>query len=138
MHVSLASLGTHPFIPEGRIVRARAAAASLQWPPFTLAFNRLGGWGRGVGARAVVLWGDEGVIGAEQLHTGLWAALAGAGVARAGPLEINPHMTLWRDLEDAPEQMLSPIAWRVRDFVLLAAIRGQSHHVVLGRWALAG
>jgi len=138
LHVSLASLGAHAAIPEPLVRRAADAVSGLHAPAFALAFNRLGTWGRGAGARPVVLWGDDGVIGAELLHGTLRQALAAAGVRSGRSAEIAPHVTLWRDTRETPQRFVAPVGWRVEEFVLLAAIRGQGAHEVLGRWRLGG
>lgn len=122
LHVSL--LGVAGPDPE-----VLAAAERVRARPFRIAFNRLGAWGRGEGVRPVVLWGDEGVIGAEWLHEALEAAL------RAGPPRtICPHMTLAREADAIPERIVAPVSWWVRDFVLVRSGGGRSE--VLGRWPL--
>ena len=138
LHVSLTPLGRHDGVPHDLVRRAIAAVSALSAPPFVLAFNRLGSWGRGAGGRPVMLWGDDGVIGAELLHAAVHEALAKAGMARGRPREIVPHLTLWRDAQETPQRFVAPVAWRVREFALLAAVRGEGAHRVLGRWRLAG
>ncbi len=138
LHVSLNPLGRHRRLPPAVLRRAGAAVSALRPKPFTLAFNRLGGWGRGDGVRPAVLWGDEGVIGAELLHQTLHAALAAAGLAPPRPGEIAPHLTLWREAAATPAALIEPVAWRVEELVLLASVQGEGRHEVLGRWRLHG
>jgi 2'-5' RNA ligase len=133
LHVSLNSLGAHRRLPQADVRRATAAVSALRAQPFTLAFNRLGGWGRGEGARPVVLWGDEGVIGADLLHETLEAALAAARLPRPRPRPFCAHLTLWRAPAATPEIVIPPVGWRVDELVLLASVHGEGRHEVLGR-----
>jgi 2'-5' RNA ligase len=138
LHVSLCGLGVFARPPAGIIETARRAAAALRAPPFQIAFNRIGSWGRGQSARPIVAWGDEGVIGAEALHEALHHALAGAGIRRGVAPQIWPHMTLLRDRASVGETFVAPIGWRVREFVLIASHFGAGHHEILGRFSLPG
>ena len=137
LHVSLNSLGAHVRRPEALVRQAVEAAATLRAPAFVLAFNRLGSWGRGDGVRPVVLWGDDGVIGAELLHVALHRVLSAVNLAPRRPQEIAPHVTLWRDARGVPETFVGPIQWRARELVLLLSAHGHGRHELLGRWRLA-
>lgn len=138
LHVSLTPLGRFGQPPAALIEAARRAVAQVDGPTFRLDFNRLGAWGRGVGARPIVLSGDEGVIGAEALHEAIHARLAAAGLVHPPPRPIWPHMTLARGQGDAPERVIPPVGWRVGEFVLIHSYFGQGRHDLLGRWTLSG
>jgi 2'-5' RNA ligase len=125
--VSLLGLGAQPSPDE--IEAARAAAGRIRMPPFRVAFNRLGTWGRGGGVRPIVLWGDEGVIGVEWLHAALRAALR-----RGPPAAFCPHMTLARERAELAERFVEPIDWWAQAFVLVRSGGGRTE--VLGRWPL--
>lgn len=138
LHVSLTPLGRYRRTPDAVVEGARRAADQVRAPAFRLDFNRVGTWGRGGGARPIVLWGDEGLIGVELLHEAIHAQLAVLRGASAAPPPIWPHMTLARSREEAPQRFISPIGWLVREFVLIRSRFGEGRHDVLGRWTLSG
>lgn len=138
LHVSLNGLGAYRQPPRDLVRRAGAVVPGLRVRPFRLALNRLGGWGRGEGDHPVVLWGDEGVIGAERLHDALHAALAAADLVPRTPSPFAPHVTLWRQARRSPERAITPVSWWVDELLLLASVQGEGRHEVLGRWRLAG
>jgi 2'-5' RNA ligase len=138
LHVSLNSLGAHREPPRRLIVRAIDACRAISARPFVVSFNRLGSWGRGDGQRPFVLRGDEGMAGVYALHDAIHRALAAAGVVRPRPRDFEPHLTLLRDRIAAPEEIIEPVSWRVREFVLLDSVHGEGRHELLGRWVLAG
>lgn len=137
LHVSLNSLDVHGAGSE-RLDRAIAAADAMRAPSFTVAFNRIGSWGRGAGRRPFVLWGDEGIEGVLRLYATIRSHLGGKGVVRRREPQITPHVTLRRDSVVAPERVIEPMSWRVEEFVLLHSVRGEGRHRVLGRWSLGG
>lgn len=137
-HVSLTALGAFHAVPMQVVEGACRAVRAVRAPPFRIAFNRLGTWGRGEGARPIVLHGDDGVIGAEALHRAIHAALAEPGISRGAAPPIWPHMTLSRDRVELPEQVIAPVIWPVREFVLVHSVFGQARHNLLGRFPLAG
>jgi hypothetical protein len=47
-------------------------------------------------------------------------------------------MTLLRDRAPVSETFIAPIAWRVREFVLIASHFGAGRHEILGRFSLGG
>jgi hypothetical protein len=47
-------------------------------------------------------------------------------------------MTLLRDRAPVSETFIAPIAWRVREFVLIASHFGAGRHEILGRFSLDG
>ncbi|WP_293459227.1 2'-5' RNA ligase family protein [Phenylobacterium sp.] len=138
LHVSLNCVGVFHRVPEEVVDGARRAAEAVRGRRFTVAFNRLAGWGRGPGPRPVVLAGDEGVIGVEALHAAIHARLAAFGMVRGRLRQFWPHMTLLWDQAPVPETMVAPISWRVADFVLVDAFHGSGRRRILGAWPLSG
>jgi RNA 2',3'-cyclic 3'-phosphodiesterase len=120
------------------IARAIEACGTIPARPFVVSFNRLGSWGRGDGQRPFVLRGDEGVAGAYALHDAIHRVLAEAGLVHPRARHFEPHLTLLRDRMVAAEEVIEPVSWPVREFVLLDSIHGEGRHEVLGRWALGG
>jgi 2'-5' RNA ligase len=132
LHVSVGFVCAAPAVPWRLVETACAAARGVRLPPFRVAFNRLGSWGKGDGKRAVVLWGDEGVIGVDLLCAALSRQLGREG---RGP-QIWPHMTLVRDRAIAPQIAVRPVTWEVREFVLISSLHVASRHEVLARFPL--
>ena len=136
LHVSLIGLGCFPRVPSQVVEMACRVAEAIAGRPFRLAFNRLASWGRGDGQRAVVLSGDDGVIGVETLHDALHAALAARGMVRGRPRPFWPHMTVLHDRRELPETFVGPVNWLVEDFVLIDSLHGEGRHELVGRWRL--
>jgi 2'-5' RNA ligase len=137
LHVSLCGLGSFEGAPPDPFVcTARRAASQVCGRSFRVAFNRVGTWGRGGEQRPIVLWGDEGVIGAEMLHESLHRRLVAAGLRQGPPPGLWPHMTLlWRRAE-VPAAFVPPVSWWVREFVLVNSHLGKGRHEVLARFPL--
>ena len=136
LHISLNGLGRHHRCPDGLVTAVRAALHGLAWPSFVVALDRCGSWGRGEGKRPVVLWADDGLIGARLLFEAIHHRLGAAHVVRGPVRDFNPHMTLLRDETNVAERRVEPVAWRVRELVLLDSVHGAARHEVLARWPL--
>jgi 2'-5' RNA ligase len=132
LHVSLHSLGDAP--SDQTISKACEAVSAVAQRPFLVALNRVATFGGG----ALVLYGDEGVIGVDLLHNALHSALVASGVTRGPRGAFEPHMTLLWDSRQTVEQLLAePIIWTAHEFVLLRSLYGEGRHEVLARWSLA-
>jgi len=136
LHLSLQYLGEHGTLPEPLLARAREAAARVGMPPFTVAFDRVASFQTRAGKRPVVLLAGDELPGLMSLHQALEAALRSAGIAPKGPRRLTPHVTLLYDASTVPEQPIEPIAWTVRELVLVDSWIGETHYGVLGRWPL--
>ena len=137
LHVSLNGLGLGLDPGEPRIRRAVRAAAEVRPPAFRVAFNRVATFGRGEGPRAVVLRGDEGVLGVDLLQTALHAALVEASLVRRRPRAFEAHVTLVRGQGEVPETPVPTISWTVREFLLVHSIVGRGCYDVVARFPLA-
>src|ERR1700761_5727288 len=104
--------------PAGLLEGLRACASTVKQRPFALSLNRVEAWNRS----AVVL-GDEGVVGALDLHRRLAEALGASDRA-----DFNPHMTLLYGRGPSAPLPVPPIAWMVRDFVLIHSFVGQTRY----------
>lgn len=135
LHVSLNGLGAFQRPPGSVIEKAMETAAAVEAEPFTIAFNRVGTWPSG-DPPCVVAWGDEGVIGANQLHATIHRALARPGMVPRREPPIVPHMTLVYDRAKVPETFVEPLTWRVTDFVLVHAVHGEGRFDIAGRFPL--
>jgi 2'-5' RNA ligase len=129
LHVSLHRLGDDH---TGQTVeKARMAVAAVTQAPFRIAFNRAASFGGG----ALVLYGDEGVIGIELLYRAIHEALKVPGIAHGRPRQFEPHLTLLRAAPDLPVEWIEPVSWVAREFVLIHS--SDRRHHVLGRWPLS-
>ncbi|MCW5759985.1 MAG: hypothetical protein KIS90_09480, partial [Phenylobacterium sp.] len=84
----------------------------------------------------LVLRGDEGVIGVDLLQAALGAALADAGVTPRRRRAFEPHLTLVRDADAAPEVVIAPLAWTAREFLLVHGVAGRPRYDVVARFPL--
>jgi 2'-5' RNA ligase len=138
LHISLNSLGAHDALPSRQIAAAKAAVAAVSMPPFVVALDRVGTWGRGEGVRRVVAWADDGLVGVHFLHGHIHRALARSGLGSAVEPSLQPHLTLLRAKDETPLEFVDPVSWRVEEFVLLDSVWGEGRHEEMGRWRLAG
>lgn len=136
LHISLASLGKHDDLPHELIERAKSALSTVAMRPFVVALNRVVGWKRAAGARPLVLVGDDGVIGVDLLIAQIHKALAEAGLKPRRFRETVPHLTLAYDAFAMTDEIVAPVRWTVREFVLVDSLVGEGRHVVLHRWPL--
>ena len=124
--------------PTGIVGKAREVGAAVKVRPFDISFNRIGTWRSGEPPWPLVLWGDEGVIGVQTLYGALHRAMVGPGMAPRREPPLEPHLTLLRDQAVMPEAFIDPIAWTVREFVLLQSVYGEGRLDVLARFPLSG
>jgi 2'-5' RNA ligase len=135
LHVSLNGLGSFQRPPGPVIEKAIEVAAEVRAPRFAVALNRVSAWSRG-DKPCVAAWGDEGVIGVNQLHATIHDALARRGMVPRRLTEIFPHMTLVYDPAKVPETPVEPLTWRVGEFVLIHAVHGEGGFDVAARFPL--
>lgn len=138
LHVSLNWVGGFQRPPTGIVEKAREVGAAVKLRPFDISFDRIGTWQSGERPWPLVLWGDDGVIGAWTLHKALHRAMVGPGMAPRREPPFEPHLTLMWDPAVTPEGFLDPIRWTVREFVLLQSVYGEGRLDVLARFPLSG
>ena len=138
LHVSLNWVGGFGRPPTGIVDKAREVGAAVTLRPFDISFNRIGTWQSGDGPWPLVLWGDEGVIGAWTLHKALHRAMLRPGMAPRREPIFEPHMSLMWDQAVMPEAFIDPIRWTAREFVLLQSVYGEGRLDVLARFPLSG
>ena len=135
LHVSLWSLGwrRREAPPRNLVTLAAGAASQVRARPFTVSMNRVESWTRNRAKGPVVLLGDEGTIGVDDLHRRLALAFG-----QAPDLRFNAHMSLaWTATPFAPEAV-RPFTWTVRKFILAHSFVGESRYEILERFALDG
>jgi 2'-5' RNA ligase len=135
LHLSLNFVGDFRGPPTWAVMeKAAALADKVSEPTFAVSLNQVMGWQ----SEALALLGDEGVVGAELLHTAIHKALVTGSMAPRREPQMWPHVSLLRDKAPVPKTFVEPIGWTVREFVLLDSVVGEGRHEVLGRWALDG
>lgn len=122
LHVTLRTIYEGDGMSDAAVATAKALAARVTMPPFRVAFDRALSFANG----AFVLCGDEGVAGLDLLQQRFDVAES----------RYEPHITLLRDSHRIPEHPIQPVAWTVREFVLVHSLVGQTRHIHLHRWAL--
>lgn len=135
LHVSLFGLTEQPGAPRpARIDQIAGVLSRVRMGAFRIAFNTVCSFRGKRSSRAVVLTGDDGVIGVSMLGDAIEAAFRAAGFG--GWRASTPHLTLaWSDVT-VPETPTLPVTWTAREFVLIDSIQGAGRHQVLGRWGL--
>lgn len=136
LHVSLNGLGAHPATPRALVDVAVRAVEGLAWPRFVVGLDRLATWGRGAGKRPLVLWSDDGLIGARRLHAALHERLFDEGAVRGRERDFNPHLTVLRDAAALAERFIPPISFWAEEIWLIDSLHGAARHDILGRWTL--
>jgi 2'-5' RNA ligase len=134
-HVTLHHVGDHAGLPRDIIALAGEAAASLSMPPFELVLDRVASFRRARNLPFVLL-GAEGASPVAHFQEALGAAMKKAGLGRWVASSYTPHLTLLYDDQAVAEQAIEPIAWTVREFVLVHSLLNQTKYLPLARWPL--
>lgn len=139
LHVSLVHLGDFHGVPHHFVEAAgkavSAVAASLA--PFEVKFDFAESFRRKKGLRPFVLRQEHTDPNLKNLLRHLLLAL---GFRSEGDREMDftPHVTLLYDEKSVAKERIVPISWKVEEIVLVHSLVGQSRHIPLGRWKLAG
>lgn len=129
-HVTLVPLGAWRHPPEHVIARAREVCASLEASPFRLVFDDLI-----VGDR-ILLKSTEAVPALDRFQRQLMGGLADAGLIGRKLRAPRPHMTASYRTRTRGGACLTPVSWRVGDFVLIESLIGKRTQIERGRWRL--
>jgi 2'-5' RNA ligase len=112
-------------------------APTLTLPAFAARFDRALSFSGKPGNRALVLRSDEGTGGFVALQRMLITAFQQAGLKIPMPSNFTPHITLAYDEQNIAERAIEPIAWTVREFVLVHSEIGRGlPYMALRRWPL--
>jgi len=136
LHVTLFHLGDWASLPEEIVRLAKEAAAQIEAAPFEVMFRRAESFRNRTGIYPFVLSGDAAQW--QTLYIALGAALKRAGLGGATQGDFQPHVTLVYDKLRIKPFAAEPIAWTVREFVLVHSRLGKTEHIHLGRWPLRG
>jgi RNA 2',3'-cyclic 3'-phosphodiesterase len=136
LHVTLVPVGVASLLPTEAFSALARAAAVVDQAAFDVAFDRVASFKIGADF-ALVLLCDDGVAALTALRNSLHAAMACVGFR--APSRFTPHVTLAYCGKSVSETALDePIAWTVREFVLVQSLTGRGVHVPLARWPLRG
>jgi 2'-5' RNA ligase len=128
-HVTLCGVEQGIGLSPARIRSVKERIARVVMPSFRVGFDRAESFRNG----ALVLRGDDGIIGLEVLQQRLSDALDGQPRKAR---RFTPHVTLLRDGYLVPEQRIEPIEWTVRELVLIHSLVGRTTHRHIARWSL--
>jgi RNA 2',3'-cyclic 3'-phosphodiesterase len=132
LHATLHHLGDFvDQIPPSLMPAAGEAAATVKWLPFEVVFDRIGGT-----KGQFLLRPSDGSVALRHFRQTLSTALIKAGLRRYIDPAFAPHVTLSYDFSDAPGMSIEPIAWTVREFILVESLLGQHRHIERGRWPI--
>lgn len=143
LHVTLQHLGWFDDeSPEGRGERADVceaamqAAAAVRAAPVRVDFDELLSFTRKPHNRPLVLSGRAVLDDVRKLREALGEQLRSRGLAveRA----FTPHLTLTYDDAAVPSQPVAVPGWLATDLHLIDSLQGQSRHVPVASWVLAG
>jgi 2'-5' RNA ligase len=139
LHISLCSVGEYEgVIPQGIVDDARECAATVTFPPFDVAFNRVVSFGGKAGAYPLVLLGSAGITKLIELRRELFVAVKKKGIGRKEKENFEPHVTLLYDELRIDPHPVEPLAWTVHEFALVDSLVGRSEYKSLGTWPLRG
>lgn len=126
-HVNLASVHEGTGLPDaGDIDDWMARARELHMPAFEVGFDRLTSFANG----ALVLTGEEATFGLEVLQQRLSDSLDDTPRPAR---RYTPHVTLLHDGRHIEAEPVDPIAWTVREIVLVHSPVGQTTHRYVSR-----
>lgn len=132
-HMTLQYLGGFRRVPDSLLEQACRAGSDLQVPGFDMTLDCLGSFDN----RQIVWWLGCRMPPAALLA--LWDAL-GRALSRHGnwrqPAAFSPHVTIVRNARSPVVGITAPIAWPVRDVVLLRSGQPGGGYDVIGQWPL--
>jgi 2'-5' RNA ligase len=138
LHVTLFHLGDWAALPDMVVEAAKAASQNIAQGPFEVVFDTARSFRNSTGVYPFVLTGPERGAPLIDFHKTLGAALKKNGLGAAvHEDDFTPHVTLTYDeVKVKPAKLAPPIAWTVRDFVLVHSLLGRTTHNHLARFAL--
>ncbi len=135
-HVTVSHIDDFAGLPDRVVKAALEAGASVQAAPFEAAFDRAASFANKRDKKPFVLQGGDGLAALKTFQQSLSLAMAKAGLKDYVERSFTPHVTLLYDGAAVPATPVAPIAWTVRELVLVHSLLGQTKHVALARWTL--
>jgi 2'-5' RNA ligase len=135
-HITLHHLGDYVGLPNDVVTKGKMAGGALKAAPFEVVFDKAVSFANRPDANPFTLQGGEGVAALVDFQKALGLKMAGA--ALKPDKQFVPHITLLYDGQVIPVLDIAPIRWTVDRFVLVQSKLGQTQHIVLQTWELAG
>jgi RNA 2',3'-cyclic 3'-phosphodiesterase len=135
-HIPLHHLGDYVGLPADLVRKGEAAGAAVSAGRFDVVFDRATSFAGRAGNNPFTLQGGGGLEALVDFQRRLGLEMAKVGLKP--DKAFVPHITLLYDGQVVAAQAIAPIRWTVDRFVLVQSKLGQTRHVVLGRWDLAG
>lgn len=138
LHVTLFPLGPmegkFADAPPGAVADACAAADSIGDSPFDVSFDRA------INRRGtqIALTADRPCDALFSFQQKLCAALRHVGMRAVKGWRFDPHVTLRNRENILVDQPVSPVSWRVDEFVLIESLKGRTIHNHRRKWSLGG
>jgi len=142
LHVSLLGLGDYRGIPASLVRTVWQAANLVLLPSFDVSFDQVLTFGHKntdpLRQKPCVLVESAGSKGLVGLQNSLVGFIRKFGLSIEQPLSFTPHVTMLYDKKHVPTEAYAPVAWKVREFVLLRSQIGDVSrpYDILGRWSL--
>jgi 2'-5' RNA ligase len=137
LHVTLQFFGGFAGLPRSLITAIERVVDGIELRAFEVVFDHVASFDGGGRRRPWVLRGSEdGLAHLHALHAALGRGFAAAGVRVEGHARYVPHLTLLYGDRALPRQTIDPIAWTVRELVLVDSLVGQGMHRALQHWPL--
>ncbi len=115
------------------VAHACEAVASVALPPFEVTFDQVVSLHGRRDHRPFVLTGGAGLHALIDFQHALGGALERAGL-RVPKARFVPHITLLYDRGGFAPKPVEPIAWTVREFMLIDSWLGKTRYDEKGRW----
>jgi RNA 2',3'-cyclic 3'-phosphodiesterase len=130
LHVTIGITQDYASLPGDVVHHAMRIGDGISGDPFDLCLDRLS-----AGAESVALRPSRRPPALTMLQKRIDALLTYWGVRRAD-WRFSPHVTLGYRPGPVSLEAVAPIAWQVREVVLIHSIVGATRHIELGRWPL--
>ena len=138
LHVTLFHLGDWAGVPDDVVAAVGRAVDPMHEPGFELAFDVVMSFATRRAQKPFVLKAAPGNQVLHGFRSRLARMLGNAGLVRWTRGGFEPHVTLAYDTRLVSPQAVEPLVWPARELVLVHSLLGQTRHVPLARWALAG
>jgi len=131
LHITLCKVDFLPSLPVWAVPLMQGIGASLAFPPFRVAVDRMTG-----GPKSVMLRPSERIEALFDLQARLATAIARTDRLRGHAYRFSPHITLFYRKGEPFEWEIEPISWLVDDLLLVHSRVGRTEHILLDRWPL--
>lgn len=137
-HVSLHGISSDMTVRHDLIRDVGEVATQFRAAPFEAIFDQAMTLINKKDALPFVLGETLVNLALHDFHRELGLALVRGGLGKKVSLQFTPHVTLLYDWRVVPRQIVEPIRWTVKEFVLIDSLYGQTEHITRGVWPLQG